>query len=126
MNYTNASYLTVLLIGIATQAGEAEATLLIENDTNGKSLGETFSPSDASNVAQGQTAEWVVERAAGATLSNFGTITFSEASASTANTGVDLSGASVLSIENSSTDPTIIATGSIPDANDVTVTYTGP
>lgn len=51
MKYTNASYLTVLRVGLNTELGGTEANLVIENVTNGKDLDEDFSLSDASNVA---------------------------------------------------------------------------
>ncbi|KAF8860778.1 hypothetical protein BDZ45DRAFT_688095 [Acephala macrosclerotiorum] len=117
----------ILRVSLSAEPGGTEANLLIENVANGKELDEDFSLSDASSVAQGQTAEWVVERAAGETLMDFGTITFSEASAVTAKeVEVDLSGATALSISNSATDPTTIATGDILDTVSISVTYTGP
>lgn len=58
---------------------------------------------------------------------DFGTITFSEASAVTAKeVEVDLSGATVLSMSDSATDPTIIATGDILDIDSISITYTSP
>lgn len=124
MNYTNARTLLVLNIAISSKGCEDIASLLIENETSGKQFSKDFSPSDSSNVAQGKTVEWVVERAPTTTLSNFGTFKFSDASAGTSgDTEVDLSGATVLSIKFPR-DP-ILATGSINSPSEVKVIYSG-
>ncbi|KAE9367947.1 hypothetical protein N431DRAFT_471330 [Stipitochalara longipes BDJ] len=113
-----------LIIALAVDG--TTAMLLIEDTTNGNNFEENFSPSDTANAALGQSAEFVVERVSGTTLTNFGTVTYSSCAASSPNTGVDLSGATALSIVQPATDNTIIAVGSIPDTTTVSVTYTGP
>ncbi len=88
---------------------------------------KVFAPKDPRNKAQGQSAEWVVERANGETLMNFGRITFTNVAATTEKkVALDVSGATAYSLQRSATDPTIIAPGSILDSNTIQVTYTGP
>lgn len=97
--------------------------MILENQPNEKTLSKTFSPTDSSNVALRKSAEWVVERVRGRTLGNFGTITFSDVTASVSGGySMDLSAAEPLSIANSDDDiANIIATGSILDEEEVTV-----
>lgn len=87
------------------------------------------SPNKADNFLQaalaGQNAEWIVEDfeegSSLVTLTNFGSVTFTGASASTASSSVGLTGATIINMEQNSVVLTSVSVGS---SSSVTVTHT--
>ena len=107
-----------------TQTGTTAATAFVNKNTN-KSYNtpEFYSPDDDSD-ATGINAQWVIERAPGTTLANFGEVIFTDCSA--ADSGgyqYYLTGGTTLNLVDSGTT---LATGTIVGDNEVDINYTGP
>jgi hypothetical protein len=74
--------------------------------------------------ARGKNAQWVIERAPGTTLANFGTLKFTESAAAETN-GFrhELTGGTTINLV---VDGQTLATGAINGPTEVDITYTGP
>jgi hypothetical protein len=84
---------------------------------------EFFSHGDEYD-SRGSNAQWVIERAPGTTLANFGEIKFTGCStAASDGTLHTLSGGTTIDLV---TDGKTLATGAINGDNEVDITYTGP
>lgn len=114
-------------MAVTVEAGATTAKMTIDNDTTGAPTWERdFEPTDKTNKAQGLSAEWVVEQADGTTISNFGSISFTDAGATTsagAGHEVNTSGATTVNLKQQ--NQPITATGSLPADDEVKITYNG-
>ncbi len=108
---------------VASSTSKGKVTLI--NHTSGQSVSKTLSAPDSSSTLCGQNAEWIVEdfEQGGSlvALSNFGTVTFTDATAGTSTgSSAGLSGATVIDIKQNGTVYTDV---SIDSDSQVTVTF---
>jgi hypothetical protein len=101
----------------------AVATFINKNTLKSYTTPEFVSPDEDSD-ATGISAQWVVERAPGTSLANFGEVIFTDCSAADAG-GYQyyLTGGTTLSLV---ADGSTLATGTIVGNNEVDAKYTGP
>ena len=103
-----------------TASSKTGGTATITNETKGKTVSHTFSGQPA--LCQ-ENAEWIVEDfEEGSSLvpfANFGTVTFSGASAKTASGSVGPSGANIIDIQQNGKTLTSVSTS----GSSVTVSY---
>lgn len=84
---------------------------------------EFFSPGEEYD-ARGKNAQWVIERAPGTTLANFGEIKFTDCAAAETNGFRHLlGGGTTIDLV---VDGNTLATGAITGDTEVTIRYTGP
>jgi len=102
----------------------AKGTVTLENTTTGKSVSKSLSAPSSSSHLGGQNAEWIVEDfdSGGSEVSfaNFGTVTFTGCSASTASSSEGLGSASVIDIKQSST---VLTSVTIASTSELKVAY---
>ncbi|PPQ86922.1 hypothetical protein CVT25_009808 [Psilocybe cyanescens] len=100
-------------------------TVVLTNGSTGKSITQSVSAPSASAALAGQNAEWIVEdfEEGGSlvTLTNFGSVTFTSASASTASQSVGVTGATIIDMQQNSKTLTSVTIGS---GSSLTVTHT--
>ncbi|CAI7611013.1 unnamed protein product [Penicillium glandicola] len=110
--------ITTTVTASSTTAG----TAVIENVTTGKSVTHTFTGGVDGDLCE-YNAEWIVEDFESddelVPFANFGTVTFSDATAKSGSTSVGPSGATLIDIEQSK----VILTSSSVSSTSVTVTY---
>ncbi|KAJ4491010.1 aspergillopepsin-2 heavy chain [Lentinula aciculospora] len=103
---------------------DSEGTVTLENTTTGKTVTQTISAPDSSAVIGGQNVEWIVEdfeeNGSLVTLCDFGTITFTDASASAGSSTVDLTDTVIVDI---SQDNDVLTATTVDSSTSVTVTY---
>ncbi|KAJ3818450.1 aspergillopepsin-2 heavy chain [Lentinula raphanica] len=103
---------------------DSEGTITLENTTTGKSVTQTLSAPDSSATIGGQNVEWIVEdfeeNGSLVTLCDFGTITFTDASASAGSSTVDLTDGDVVDI---SQDDEVLTATTVDSSSSLTVTY---
>ena len=107
-----------------TQSGTAAAAGFVNKNTNKLYNTPGFYSPDEDSDATGINAEWVIERAPGTTLANFGEVIFTDCSA--ADSGGHqyyLTGGTTVNLVDSDTT---LATGTIVGDNEVDIKYTGP
>lgn len=107
-----------------TQSGTAAEASFVNQNTNQFYDTPEFNSPDEDSDATGINAQWVIERAPGTTLANFGKVIFTECS--TADTGgyqYYLEGGTTLNLVDSGTT---LATGTIVGDSEVDIKYTGP
>jgi hypothetical protein len=93
------------------------------NQSTGKSFTKEFYTPDEDYDAKGANAQWVIERAPGTTLANFGELKFTECSAATSKgTTFDLSGGETIEFVDQGTTK---ATAEIKGGSEVVIKYTG-
>ncbi|MCJ1358518.1 MAG: hypothetical protein MMC33_008518 [Icmadophila ericetorum] len=122
LSVTSGDVITVTVKSSSNKKG----TATVENVTTGKSATTTVSAPCSTCTLGGQNAEWIVEDySEGSSLvpfANFGTVTFTGASAGdSAGGSVGTSGGTILDIENSS--GTVITSVTIPSNSEVQVKY---
>ncbi|KAK9777566.1 putative Aspergillopepsin-2 [Seiridium cardinale] len=112
--------ITVTVTATSTTAG----TAVVKNVSTGKSVTHTFSGS--SPGLQELNAEWIVEDfSSGSSLvpfADFGSVTFTNAYATTSSGTVGLTGADILDIKQSNK---VLTDVTIDSSSSVTITYTG-
>jgi hypothetical protein len=107
-----------------TQSGTAAAASFVNKNTNQPYNTPVFYSPDEDSDATGINAEWVMERAPGTTLANFGEVIFTDCYAADSS-GVQyfLTGGTTVNLVNSGTT---FATGTIVGDHEVDTKYTGP
>lgn len=104
----------------STKAG----TAVVKNVSTGKSVSHTFSGQSA--ALQELNAEWIVEDfSSGNSLvpfADFGSVTFTGASATTSSGTVGVTGAEIIDIKQNNK---VLTSVSLDGTNEVTVTYVG-
>jgi hypothetical protein len=106
-----------------TQAGTAVAAAFVNQNTNRSYNTPAFYSPDPDSDAESVNAEWVIDRAPGTNLANFGEIVFTDCSA--ADSGgyrYFLTGGTALNFVDSGTN---LATGTIVGNSEVGIRYTG-
>ncbi|RDL41398.1 Uncharacterized protein BP5553_01377 [Venustampulla echinocandica] len=110
--------ITVSVTSTSSKAGKA----VITNNSKGKTVSKSLTSSAALG---GQNAEWIVEdfesNGSLVNFANFGTVTFTNAVATTGSGSVGASGADILDIKQSNT----VLTSAAESGSSVTVSYTG-
>jgi hypothetical protein len=107
-----------------TQSGTAAAAAFVNKKTDKSYNTPMFYSPDEEHDAKGINAEWVIERAPGTTLANFGQVVFTDCSA--ADSGgyqYHLTGGITLNLVDSGTT---LATGAVIGDDEVDIVYTGP
>ncbi|PVI03336.1 hypothetical protein DM02DRAFT_612255 [Periconia macrospinosa] len=103
----------------------SKGTVTLTNVSTGKSVSKTLNAPSSSSKLGGQNAEWIVEdfesNGSLVSLSNFGTVVFTGATAGTSSgSSVGLSGATVIDLKQSNTVHTDVTINS---ASQVTIKY---
>lgn len=100
-------------------------TVVLTNVSTGKSITQSVSAPSSSAALAGQNAEWIVEDFEEGnslvTLTNFGSVTFTGASASTSSQSVGVTGATVIDMQQNSKTLTSVTINS---GSSLTVTHT--
>ncbi|KAJ4464535.1 aspergillopepsin-2 heavy chain [Lentinula edodes] len=103
---------------------DTEGTITLENTSTGQSVTQTVSAPDSSATLGGQNVEWIVEdfeeNGSLVTLCDFGTITFTDASASAGSSTVDLTDGDIVDI---SQDNQVLTATTVDSSTSITVTY---
>ncbi|KAJ9396918.1 hypothetical protein DTO282F9_6172 [Paecilomyces variotii] len=105
-------------------SSSSSGTVVIENQTTGKQVSKTVSAPDSSSTLGGQNAEWIVEDFeqgdSQIPFANFGSVTFSNATANTGSGSVGTDGATILEIRRNGQ---VLTHTSIPSSSEVKITY---
>lgn len=113
--------ITVTVHSTSTTTG----TVVMTNVSTGKSITQAVSAPSSSAALAGQNAEWIVEdfEEGGSlvTLTNFGSVTFTGASASTSSQSLGVTGATLIDMQQNSKTLTSVTVNS---ASSLTVTHT--
>lgn len=111
--------ITVSVSSTSSTAGKA----VITNESTGKSVSKSLTAPDSSAKLGGQNAEWIVEDfeegSSLVNLANFGTVTFTDATAKTSSSSENASGAEIIDIKSGNTVYTSVSDS----GSSVTVTY---
>ncbi|KAJ3711469.1 aspergillopepsin-2 heavy chain [Lentinula guzmanii] len=103
---------------------DSEGTITLENITTGQSVTQAVSAPDSSTVISGQNVEWIVEdfeeNGSLVVLCDFGTITFTDASALAGSSTVDLTNGDIVDITQ---DSEVLTATTIESSTSITVTY---
>ena len=112
-----------MAITVAVASGLTTAGASFANHNNGKVASvEMHSPGEEYD-AKGISAQWVIERAPGTTLANFGEIKFTEAAAAESD-GTKHTLANALTVDLV-VDGKTLAKGAVNGDSEVDITYTG-
>lgn len=114
---------TIAVSVVARSSTSGTAT--IENLSTGQTVNQHLTAPDSSSALGGQNAEWIVEdyESGGSlvTLDNFGTVTFTSASAGLSNgESVGTDGADLIDLEQNGR---VLTSVSVPSSSEVVVTY---
>jgi hypothetical protein len=110
-----------------TSSSSTAGTATIKNLSNGQTVNQRLTAPDSSAKLGGQNAEWIVEdfeEGGGlVTLDNFGTVTFTSASAGLSNgKTVGTTGADIIDLRQNGN---VVTSASAPSSDQVVVQYTG-
>lgn len=113
--------ISVSVVASSSTAG----TATIENLTTGQTVNQDLTAPDSSSALGGQNAEWIVEdfeeNGSLVTLDNFGTVTFTSASAGlSSGDSVGTDGADLIDIEQNGE---VLTSASTPSSSEVVVSY---
>ncbi|KAF2815346.1 putative aspergillopepsin [Mytilinidion resinicola] len=114
----------VITISIASSSS-SEGTVTLTDETTGQSVSQTLSAPSSDATLAGQNAEWIVEdfeqNGSLVPLSDFNTVTFTDASATTdSGDSVGLSGATVIDLKQ---DNSVLTSVTIESDSSVEITY---
>lgn len=114
---------TIAVSVVASSSTSGTAT--IENLSTGQTVNQDLTAPDSSSALGGQNAEWIVEdyESGGSlvTLDNFGSVTFTSASAGLSNgESVGTDGADLIDLEQNGQ---VLTSVSVPSSSEVVVTY---
>lgn len=110
-----------------SSSSNSEGSVTLENLSTGQSVTESTSAPSSNAVLGGQNAEWIVEDfdvgGSQVAFANFGTILFTDASASTSSQKIGTDGADILDLKDSKGN--ILTDVTLPSSSEVQVVYTG-
>lgn len=108
---------------VTSQSGTVAGASFVNRNNGQSKVVEFYSPGEDYD-ARGATAQWVIERAPGTTLANFGLLSFTDSGAADAGGfSYGLTGGTTIDLV---VDGVTLATGAINGDSQVDITYTGP
>lgn len=113
----------VISVSIASSSSSA-GTVTLENLTTGETVSKSLTAPSSSSDLGGQNAEWIVEDYESngelVALADFGTVTFTDAVASTSSESVGTTDATIIEIKSGNS---VVTDVTIPSSSEVQVTY---